>query len=229
MPTAKGKFIVIEGSDGSGKGTHFALLKDWLESKGHHIQTFDFPQYGQPSAYFVEQYLNGAYGSVDDTGPYRGSLFYALDRFDASFRIREALAEGKHVISNRYVGSNMGHQGGKIDSPAERLDYFKWNDHLEFDILGIPRPDLNIVLHMPSEQAQRFVDQKAARGYLSGKQRDIHEDDLGHLKRAEQTFLELCVAFPGTFTKVACAENDQVLSIDHIQNEIRILVKQVLV
>src|SRR3954469_5709001 len=105
----KGKFIVIEGSDGSGKGTQFKLLHEWLVEQHYSVESFDFPQYGQPSAYFVEQYLNGQYGDLSDIGPQKGSLFYALDRFAASFKIRAALDKGVHVLSNRYVASNMGH------------------------------------------------------------------------------------------------------------------------
>lgn len=223
-----GKFIVIEGTDGSGKGTHTKLLTDWLTSQGHRLEAFDFPQYGQPSAYFVEQYLNGSYGSLGEIGPYRGSLFYALDRYQAGFKIREALSSGVHVLSNRYVGSNMGHQGGKIVDDTERAAYFKWNDNLEFEILGIPRPDLNIVLHMPSRQAQLFVDQKAERDYIGGKKRDIHEADLTHLEQAERTYLELCKTFPETFTRVPCEQAGVILPIEQIQNQIRALVEPII-
>src|SRR4051812_49023840 len=119
-------FIVIEGTDGSGKGTHTKMLLDWLREQGHEVVDFDFPQYGTPSAYFVERYLNGEFGTLEEIGPYRGSLFFAMDRYDAGFRIRSAQANGQIVVSNRYVGSNMGHQGGKIDDPVERRKYFEW-------------------------------------------------------------------------------------------------------
>lgn len=221
-----GSFIVIEGTDGSGKGTHTKLLVDWLRAAGNDVVEFDFPRYGEPSAYFVEQYLTGAYGTVTDTGPYRGSLFYALDRFAASFAMRSALAEGKILISNRYVGSNMGHQGAKFDTAKERAHYFAWNDDLEYRILGIPRPDLSIVLNMPSAVAQQFVDQKEERDYLPGRKRDIHEADIDHLARAEHTYLEMCAAFPDQFVKIDCAEGATIRSIDIIQNDIRALVQR---
>jgi dTMP kinase len=221
--SAQGKFIVIEGTDGSGKGTHTKALVDWLTGQDRDVVTFDFPQYGQPSAYFVEQYLNGQYGELADIGPYRGSLFYALDRYDAGFKIREALGRGAIVVSNRYVGSNMGHQGGKIDDSAERQQYFRWLDHMEFTLLGIPRPDLNVVLLMPSEKAQEFVDLKAGREYAHGKKRDLHEADLHHLKRAEQTYRELCTQFPESFTPIECFNGHAIRSLDEIQSEIRSL------
>ena len=225
-----GKFIVIEGTDGSGKGTHAKLLAEWLRRQDQQLETFEFPQYGQPSAYFVEQYLvEGAYGPAGEVSPYKGSLFYALDRFQASFKIRDILASGTNVLSDRYVASNMGHQGAKLDSPKERAAYFKWNDHLEFDILSIPRPDLNIVLHMPSVQAQKFVDQKSAREHLHGKARDLHEDDIEHLRQAERTYVELCETFPKSFKMIECqAQDGSIRSIDDIQSQIRGLAQALL-
>lgn len=216
----QGKFIVIEGTDGSGKGTQFKELIERLEGKNVEFETFDFPQYGQPSAYFVEQYLNGNYGTADDMGPYRGSVLYAMDRYQASFKMREALEEGKWVIANRYVGSNMGHQGGKITDEAERKKYFEWLDEFEFGIMNIPKPDLNIVLHVPAAQAQKLVDNKAQRGYLGSKKRDIHEDDLGHLERAEQVYLHICELFPETFTKVECMDGDRLMSVHEVSEAI---------
>ena len=130
----KGTFIVIEGTDGSGKGTQFQLLADRLAEAGYDVATFDFPQYDKPSSYFVREYLNGKYGTAEEVGPYTGSLFYALDRFEASNDIRAALAEGKVVLANRFVGSNMAHQGTKFQHAEERRGYFIWLDNLEFEI-----------------------------------------------------------------------------------------------
>jgi dTMP kinase len=146
----RGIFIAIEGTDGSGKGTQFKKLVERLTSKGHDVATFDFPQYDEPSSYFVKQYLNGEYGTTEEVGPYTGSLFYALDRYEASTKIRKALDEGKVVITNRFTGSNMAHQGTKFHSAEERRGYFIWLDNLEFQMLKIPRPDYNFVLRVPA-------------------------------------------------------------------------------
>ena len=98
-------------------------------------------------------------------------MFYALDRFDASEKkLKKWLTDGTAVIANRYVGSNMGHQGGKMSDGKKRKDFFKWLYDLEYGICGIPRPDLNIILHMPAEIAQELVDKKAAREYIGGKE-----------------------------------------------------------
>ncbi len=224
MPN-RGHFIVIEGSDGSGKSTHYQLLTEWLTEQGVHTKSFDFPRYGQPSAYFVEKYLNGGYGTVDDVDAYRSSLFYALDRFDTAADIEKALSAGKTIICDRYVISNMGHQGAKISSPEERRRYFAWNEDLEYGILGIPRPDLNIVLQMPAGIARGLVDQRGGRAHLGGKTRDIHEDDLAYLGRVATTYAEICRLLSGTVTAIDCAPEGKIRTIDDIQGEIRRLVK----
>ena len=121
---SKGTFIVIEGSDGSGKGTQFSIIKDVLENAGHSIATYDFPQYSQESSYFVREYLNGNYGTADELGAKTPSLFYALDRFQASFNMRRDIEAGKIVLCNRFVGSNLAHQGQKIDDHTERQAYY---------------------------------------------------------------------------------------------------------
>ncbi len=213
---AKGIFIVIEGTDGSGKGTQFKLLSDRLQKMGYQIETFDFPQYENDSSYFVKQYLNGKYGTSDEVGPYTGSMFYALDRFEAGPKIKQALNEGKIVIANRFTGSNMAHQGTKFTNSEERKGYFLWLDNLEFMTLKIPRPDISIVLRMPAEIAQNLVDKKEARSYTD-KKRDILEADLNHLKRSVEVYDDLCEIFPKDFTRIDCVRNDQLLSIEEVQ------------
>ena len=138
MEKRDGVFIVIEGSDGSGKATQAKLIRDRLEAAGYTVETFDFPRYDQPSSYFVKRYLEGAYGQSYEVGPYTSSLFYALDRFEAAPQIREALQQGKIVISNRFTGSNMAHQGTKIGNAEQRRGFFIWLDNLEFEMLRIP-------------------------------------------------------------------------------------------
>lgn len=212
----KGAFLVIEGSDGSGKGTQFKLLVDRLKSEGYDVATFDFPQYDQPSSYFVREYLNGNYGSAEKVGPYTASLFYALDRYEAAPAIKKALEEGKVVLANRFTGSNMAHQGTKFDHSEERRGYFIWLDNLEFQMLGIPRPDASYVLRVPAETAQQLVDQKESRNYTD-KKRDMHEADINHLKRAVEVYDDLCELFPKDFHRIDCVRSNKLLDIETIQ------------
>ena len=216
-----GGFIVIEGTDGSGKTVQFAKRSERLEKSGVKVARWDFPQYGQPSAYFVEEYLNGKYGTAEEGGPERASLFYALDRYEASFSLRQALEQGKTVVANRYVGSNLAHQGGKIQSGDARKKFFEWGYKLEYEMLGIPKPDLSIVLHVPAALAQELVGKKSERGYLKGGTYDLHEADLNHLKRAEEAYLEMTRLFPQDFRLVECVEGGRkLLSIDEVHERV---------
>ena len=219
MRSLKGKFIVIEGSDGSGKGTQFKLLKNALQQVGYTVTTFDFPQYGEPSAYFVEQYLNGNYGSLDEVGPLQASLFYAMDRFSVKPKLEMALSQGHVVLCNRYVGSNMAHQGAKFEDPSERAQYFQWNSELEFETLGIPEPDLNIVLTVPAKIAQGLIDLKERRSYTD-KTRDIHEADLHFLERSVEVYKQLTQDFPDRFTEIDCVIDGILLKPDAIHEMI---------
>jgi thymidylate kinase/thymidylate synthase ThyX len=212
-----GVFLVIEGTDGSGKGTQVQLLTERLEKEGYDVATFDFPQYESPSSYFVREYLNGNYGTAEEVGPYTGSLFYALDRFEAAPKIQQALAEGKVVIANRFTGSNMAHQGTKFGSPEDRKGYFLWLDAIEFQMLKIPRPDLSVVLRVPADVAQTLVDKKDARVYTD-KKRDLHEADIDHLKKSVAVYDSLCELFPDEFRPLDCVRGDQLLDIETIHN-----------
>lgn len=215
----KGKFIVIDGTDGAGKATQTDLLATRLRKEGYEVAVEDFPQYGKKSAGLVEEYLNGLYGTAKELGPYIPSMFYACDRFAASFRIRENLRKGMIVISNRYVTANMGHQGGKIKNTAARSKYYKWLFDLEFTFFKIPKPDLNLILHMPAGVAQQLVDGKAARSYVQGgKKRDMHEADLAHLKAAEKVYIEISKKF--RYPLVECYIDGKILSREAIAEEI---------
>lgn len=208
---------MLEGTDGSGKSLQTQLLLDHLKSEDHDVEQISFPQYGKPSAFLVEQYLNGEFGTAQEVGPYRASILYAVDRFAAAPQIRQWLSQNKIVIANRYVASNMGHQGGKIKNVDERKKYFDWNYDLEYTILGIPKPDVNIILHVTPKISQELVDKKGDREYLKGKKRDIHEDDLRHLADAEQAYLNIAKLY-SEFDVIECVENNEILPPEHIHN-----------
>lgn len=216
---SKGTFIVIEGSDGSGKSTQFALLKEYFKKQGKKVKTYKFPRYEKPSGHFVTSYLNGLYGDANTLGAHTPSLFYALDRFEAGRDIKKDLDAGNIVLCDRYVGSNMAHQGQKIDDENERRSYFDWVHHLEFEMLGIPKPDANIVLVMPAEIASQLMDKREKRAYTT-MQKDVHEADINHLKRTVATYEELCQLFPDTFTPIHGTTEGKLKSVQRIHGEI---------
>ncbi len=213
-----GKFIVIDGTDGSGKGTQTNKLVEKLKAEKFHVEIADFPQYGQKSAALVEEYLNGNYGTAKEVGPYRASIFYACDRYAASFQLKKWLEEKKIIISNRYVSSNMGHQGGKIQDTTERDKFLEWVEDLEYNIFKIPKPDINILLYMPPAIGQQLVDKKGHRDYVNGKKRDIHEADIKHLEEAAEAYQYIARKF--NWIIIDCAPNNELRTIEQIHHEL---------
>ena len=218
-----GAFIGIEGGDGSGKATQAELLSThFRETLGKEVLKLSFPQYGTSSAYFAEQYLNGAYGENADEVPAElASLAYALDRYAASSDIRKTLAiPDSVIISDRFVASNLAHQGSKFSDMTERHAFYDRMLHTEHEILGIPQPDLSLVLVVPTKTAQQNVDSKETRSYTERK-RDIHEADASHLDRTKANYLELTELYPDQFTPVFCTdEKGEMRTRESIQAEI---------
>ncbi|MEA2065017.1 MAG: dTMP kinase [Patescibacteria group bacterium] len=211
-----GKFIVIDGIDGSGKETQTKLTISRLKKLGYNVETIDFPQYNTKSAGLVEKYLSGKYGGTKEVSPYVASTFYAVDRYDASFKIKEWLKQGKIIISDRYVGSNMAHQGAKIKTQNERKKYLTWLYNLEYEIFKIPRPDLNIILHINATLAQKLSQRRKKQDWHN-KTEDIHQNNLGYLKSSEKIYLEIVNTF-SDFTLIECEKNGQTMSREKINN-----------
>jgi thymidylate kinase/thymidylate synthase ThyX len=204
-----GKFFVIEGTDASGKSTQFKLLADRLVSEGYDVVVFDFPQYADDSSYFVREYLAGNYGKSDEVGPYSASVFFALDRFSAKKSIQEALNAGKIVLSNRFTGSNMAHQGTKFSNPEERRGFFIWEDNLEFQMLGIPRPTASFVLRVNASTAQQLIE---LRSQKENRPKDILEADIAHIERSVEVYDDLCALFPKDFIRIDCVRSRKLMT-----------------
>lgn len=196
----KGCLIVIDGGDGSGKRTQTKLLVERLKREGYPVETVSFPRYETPTGQLVKKYLNGGFGEPTKVPAREASMYYAYDRWaamqDGAF---EALSHGAFLVADRYVASNMGHQGSKFSSLTEMAEYFKWNDHLEHEFLGIPRPTVNVILHVPAEVSMELIEKR-------GEEKDGHEN-IHHLKVAEMTYTELARTFPN-FVRIECVDKD---------------------
>lgn len=224
----RGKLIVITGIDGSGKTVQTKLLCERLFKEGHAVVTTDFPQYGKTFfADMVIKYLRGEFGNADAVSPYLASLLYAGDRWECKEQINTWLEEGKIVVSNRYVCDNMAHQGGKISNSAEKEKFFRWLDKLEHHVFAVPATDLNVLLYVPAEMAYRLVEKKEQRAYLAGDKKDMHEEDINHLRRAQQTFLEIAQGKKGWIT-VNCTKDGVLMSEQMIADRVWQAVQNIL-
>jgi dTMP kinase len=183
---AWGRLIAIEGIDGSGKRTQLDLLGNQLIAGGNRVYSTGFPQYDSWFGRMVGQFLNGALGALETVDPHFTALLYAGDRFEAKSKIDAALNEGKIVLIDRYIGSNLAHQTARV-APERRAEFRKWIEHLEYDIYDLPREDLILYLRVPPGEAQKLVAQKAARSYTNAK-RDLQEASLRHLQDAADMY-----------------------------------------
>jgi dTMP kinase len=188
MP-ARGKFIVIEGIDGSGKRTQLELLCRALARRGHDFSQVSFPNYAGFFGKLVARFLNGEFGSLDSVPPHFSALLYAGDRLESKPALESALASGKILVSDRYIASNLAHQGSRVPV-AERDEFLAWLRRLEYEIYGLPAEDLVIYLRVPAAQAHRLVASKNAREYTD-KKHDIQEADLAHLEAASSVYDQL--------------------------------------
>lgn len=215
-----GLFVAIEGGDGSGKGTQALKLEERALGSGYDVLRVSFPQYDKSSSKIASNYLNGKYGAANDIHPELASLPYAIDRFGAKQAILEHLVKPRSlVIADRYVASNLAHQGTKLADSTERHQFYEDMLEIEYNLLSLPKPDFNIVLLVPSALAQQNVDQKSARLYTA-KKRDIHEADAEHLEKAKQNYEELCQLFPDEFVSIECLEDNTMRSIESIHDDI---------
>lgn len=203
--------IVIEGLDGSGKSTQVANVREYLTHRsGHAPEYLHFPRFDAPVVGdMIARFLRGEFGRMEDVHPMIVALLFAEDRRDAASIIRGWLGDGRTVLLDRYVYSNIAFQCAKLSSEDESLALGDWILRTEYEEYGIPRPDLNIFLDVPlSFVGDRLASQRGGsdREYLRGGQ-DIHEADLDFQRRVREVYLRLCRKDP-SFLRVDCAGAD---------------------
>jgi len=197
----KGKLIVFEGIDGSGKTAQLKLLKKYLDYHNIPNKVIDFPRYKQSfHGKTVARYLQGEFGSINDTNPYLVSLAYALDRASAKQEMGKWLLEGKIVLADRYATSNMAHQGAKLPR-SKRNDFLNWEYELEYRVNKIPKEDVVIYLEVPVSVVKSLLTKRGGK--------DIHEENLKFLSESEKMYRKLAKQY-SHWTIVNClgaAEN----------------------
>lgn len=222
---AEGKLIVIEGTDGSGKGTQLQLLVDYLKEKRYPHETVDFPQYYKSFfGRFVGRFLKGEFGGIKEVHPYLIMLSYAADRWTAKHEMDEWLSQGKLVLSNRYATSCV-YQAAKLPK-GERQKFIDWSFEMEYKAYGIPKEDLVIFLYVPYDVSHKLIEQKANRKYLNnGKIKDIHESNEALMREVENVYLDFCKKYPH-WIKIDCTKNGQILSRQEIHQKILDVLKK---
>ena len=223
----KGKLIAVEGTDCSGKETQTKLLVSKLINEGYKVVRMSFPMYDTPTGkiiggcYLGKEYIckeilkDGIVGlfeeKASEVDPYVALSYYAADRRYNRPKIIEALDKGMIVILDRYVSSNMAHQGCKIRDEEQRIKMFKNIDLLEYGINEMPRPDMTIFLYMPYEYACILKENREEKA-------DQHENSKEHLKNAEDTYLYLANMY--NYETINCINNEKIRTIDDINAEV---------
>lgn len=226
----KGKLIVIDGTDGSGKATQVELLMKRLQKEGHTVKLIDFPEYYKNFfGKFIGHCLSEQYYNFINVHPKIASALYAADRFESKAETEGWLKKGYVVIANRYVSANQIHQGGKIKSAKKRAAFIEWLDEMEYGVFKIPRPDIVLYLDVPIKIALRLIkerNKKAVRSYL-GNKKDVHEKDKDFLENSRKSALWL-TKNQKHFVKIDCASKDAILSREAIHEKIYENVKKII-
>jgi dTMP kinase len=224
-------FIVLEGVDGSGKSTQIAALREMFAQKGIPTEYLHFPRFDAP--YFgdlIARFLRGELGSVEQVDPYIVAMLYAGDRRDAASMIRGWIQEGKVVICDRYVYSNIGYQCAKVASAEEREKLREWILSLEYDYFAIPRPDVSLFLDVPFAFTERKLLQEQREGddraYLHGK-KDIHEQSMELQRQVRQVYIDAAEC-DETMHVVDCSIDGQMASPEVIFERVKEIVKPLL-
>ena len=218
----KGKFIVLDGNDGSGKATQTRLLTEYLTGKGIGNATFTFPSYkGNFFGSLIGECLAGRLGNFVEMDPKVVSPLYALDRLETRPQILKALEAGEVVLADRYASSNQIHQGGKIENKHEREMFLLWLDKMEHEIIGNPRPDAIIYLDVPVEISLELLSKKreVKNNSLGEGKKDMVEEDRQYLEQSHATAKWLA-GREKNWCIVSCMDGDRLRTPDEIHAEV---------
>ncbi len=221
----KGRLIIIEAGDGSGKETQTKLLFERLEKEGKKVAKVTFPDYDSDSSALIKMYLGGSFGErAVDVNAYAASTFFAVDRY-ASYQLkwRKLYESGTIIMADRYTTSNMVHQAVKIKDLAERERFLTWLWDFEFKKMGLPIPDRVIFLDMAPEVADKLI---ALRAENNNQQKDIHEQDKEYLRRCHTAYGEIAEKYG--WKRIVCSENGEPRSREVIAAEVYSAVKDLL-
>lgn len=219
----RGKIFVIEGTDCSGKETQTKLIVKRLIEEGYKCKMFSFPNYETPAGKIVggpllgnEEFGKSYFENVTELDPKIACLYFAADRKYNLPEIEGYLEKGYNVFLDRYTTSNLAYQGIKIEDKDERFYMYEWIDKLEYWLLGLPKPDKTIFLHVPYDFVKELI--------KSRKNKDEYEKSgTGLVKKAIDNYIELTSLY--NWDKIECVKNNKLKSIKEINEEIYDLIK----
>ncbi|NFV14484.1 thymidylate kinase [Clostridium sporogenes] len=215
----RGKLIVIEGSDGSGKATQTKKLYDKLVKENKNVKKVEFPNYQSESSALIKMYLNGEFGkNPDSVNPYASSTFYAVDRF-ASYKKdwEEFYLKGGIIIADRYTTSNMIHQAAKIKEVQAKDKFLNWLWDFEFEKFNLPVPDCVIFLDMPPKCSKSLMETRNNK-FTGEKEKDIHENNYEYLLESYNNSKYISEKYG--WNRIECTNEDKIKSIDQINDDI---------
>ncbi|MFZ3101065.1 MAG: thymidylate kinase [Desulfitobacteriaceae bacterium] len=222
----KGKLIVIEAGDGSGKATQTQMLYDRLLVQNKvHVKKVEFPNYKSESSALIKMYLKGEFGEDPSlVNPYVASTFYTVDRFVSYEKDwKDFYQKGGIILADRYTTSNMIHQAAKIIDNREREDYLNWLWDFEFNKFKLPVPNCIIFLDMPPHYSTKLICNRPNK--FGEKDKDIHERNSEYLVISYNNSLEIARKY--SWKKISCIENDKIRNINEIHNDIYNIVKKI--
>lgn len=221
-----GKLIVIEGTDSSGKETQTKKLYERLANEIEKVRKISFPNYESPACEPVKMYLAGAFGdNALNVNPYPVSTMFAIDRY-ASYKMdwESFYNAGGIIVTDRYTTSNMVHQASKIENIDEKSKYLGWLEDLEYNKMGIPKPDLVIFLNMPTDMAIRLMAER--KNKITGEEKkDIHERDKEYLKESHANACKIANIY--NWKEIKCNDGERIKTIEEIGEEVFSLVEEV--
>lgn len=205
-----GKLIVIEGPDATGKATQTELLVRRLKRSRQHVHRISFPQYGHRSAKLVENYLHGTFGPAAYISPFLASIFFLSDQVTARGNLKKWLKAGHTIVADRYVPSNVVHQGAKITNKSARAAFTQWLENLSYMTLGLPKPTMVILLDLPNAVREKLMKKRG--------RSDGHEEDKAYLRRVSSVYRSL--ALQEHWIRILCTRGGRMRTREAIANNV---------
>ncbi|MFT7507610.1 MAG: dTMP kinase [Acidimicrobiales bacterium] len=220
----KAQIIVIDGGDNVGKATQADLLMRHLVNDGIPVGKLDFPRYHQNTfGHLIRECLDGEHGNFLLLDPKIAATLYAADRYESKNELLQWVEEGRVIILDRYVSANMLHQGAKINDPDRREEFLRWLDHVEYEIFGMPRPDLTVYLDMPPDKSQKLLEYVVG---IGAKVADMAESDKDHQKKVAECAKYLSSSRDQWVTVQCMGEGNALRTREDIHEEVYKVVKK---